>query len=143
MFQPAAEIVLWYKVCATCKENLSDKCYFSHARNQYSHCKRCENKRLALHRKHQRAVVAEYGDAMKICDACLNDFPMRKIIMSGIFKGRICKKCNYKMNHHKDPHRAVIVNGKCDLCEVYGKSDKCMVACSNDDVDFVYVNKCK
>jgi hypothetical protein len=122
---------LWHKICATCSHNLPRSAYSSDDRHKYAHCKACERKRLAEYRRKKKEKQAEEeavsGSCVKRCRACLRFVLKSRFITAGMLNGIVCKPCGEKQKHHADPHKAVMVNGKCMLCEVYGPSAKCII----------------
>src|SRR5277367_477562 len=113
-------IGLWEKECATCHKTLPCSAYYMHVRNKYAQCKSCENKRLAKYRAAKKLADSELVGE-KECEACHKIVPMKRIADTGICKGRVCKACQIIQIHHKDPDIAVIINGKCERCDTYGK----------------------
>src|SRR5277367_5213217 len=103
---------LWEKECATCHLILSRSAFYTHSRNYYAHCKSCENKRLGKYRAEKKRAASELTGE-KMCEACFKFVPMKRIADTGICRGRVCKLCHIIQLHHKDPHIAVIVHGKC------------------------------
>src|SRR5277367_3194273 len=123
---PPKFVICEEKVCTTCHLTLPRSAYYTQRRHQYGRCKSCENKRLAKYRAEKKLADNDL-QGEKRCEACQKIVPMKQIADYGICRGRVCIPCHRRQLRHKEPHLAVIRDGKCRLCAIYGKSDNCTI----------------
>ena len=115
------------KTCWTCKVALPLSEFYGSGKHAFN-CRTCESarqKKIRQDTKNKKKEELAQGKIVS-CRACSKNINYGNLAKTGTLANIVCLPCKRKYEHHKDPHNAAMVNGVCQRCEVYGKSDNCI-----------------